>query len=68
MKPMLDRKRDLKGATPENLARALLKPIKRSSRAHLSVERVVSNKVSVKVKKVSTNHPSDHASHLSKSS
>ena len=29
MKPMLDPKRDLKGATPETLARALLKPLRR---------------------------------------
>ena len=27
MKPMLDPKRDLKGATPEKLARALLRPL-----------------------------------------
>ena len=29
MKPMLDPKRDLKGATPEKLAMALLRPRKR---------------------------------------
>ena len=29
MKPMLDPTRDLKGATPETLARALLKPLRR---------------------------------------
>ena len=31
MKPMLDPKRDLKGATPKTLARALLKPLRRPS-------------------------------------
>ena len=29
MKPMLDPKHDLKGATPEKLARAILKPLRR---------------------------------------
>ena len=66
MKPMLDPKRDLTGATPEKLARALLRPVKSASRARLRVDTVVSRKVSVK--KVSTDQPSDRASHLRKSS
>ena len=33
MKPMLDPKRDLKGATPETLARALMKPLRPRARA-----------------------------------
>ena len=45
MKPVLNPKRDLKGTTPDKLARALLRPVK--SRAHLRAETVVGNKVSV---------------------
>ena len=33
MKPMLDPKRDLAGATPETLARALLRPLRLAHRA-----------------------------------
>lgn len=32
MRPMLDPKRDLAGATPETLARALLRPLRRGGR------------------------------------
>ena len=64
MKPVLDPKRDLKGANPEKLARALLRPVK--SRARLRAESVVSGKVSVK--KVSTDKASHRAPHLHKSS
>ena len=37
MKPMLDQKRDLKGATPKTLALALLKPLRRPSAALVQV-------------------------------
>ena len=64
MKPILDPKRDLKGATLETLARALLKPLKSSSRARLRAETVVSNRVTVK--KVATDQSGHRGPHLSK--
>ena len=66
MKPVLDPRRDLKGATPEKLAQTLLRPVKSSSRASLRAESVVSNKVSVK--KAASNQSGHRASHLSKGS
>ena len=56
MKPMLDPKRDLVGATPETLARALFRPLRRSQRA----KAVVGDEVSVE--EVATNYPSDSVS------
>ena len=43
MKPMLDPKRDLAGATPEKLSRALLRPL----RPRAGGQAVVPNKVTV---------------------
>ena len=63
MRPMLDPKRDLKGATPETLARALLKPLRRP---RARAETVLSYKVPVQ--KGSTNKPSGRATHLRKRS
>ena len=60
---MLDPKRDLKGATPEKLARALLKPLRRP---RTRTETVYSYKVPIQ--KGSTNKPSDGAPHLRKRS
>ena len=59
MKPMLDPKRDLKGATPETLARTLLRPL--SGRR---AQPVVSGKVSVK--QVPADQPGNRAPHLLK--
>ena len=55
---MLDPDRDLKGATPEKLARALLRP-------RQGTKPVVSNKVSKQ--KPATDKPSDSVPHLVKS-
>ena len=65
MKPMLDPERDLKGATPETLARALFRrtePLRPSRRT----KPVVSNKVTVK--KPVADKPSNGVPHLSKRS
>lgn len=63
MKPMIDPKRDLEGATPETLAHALLRPVDRSvSRAR--VEAVV--RVEVVVEQVSADDPADGVPHLHK--
>ena len=59
--PILNPKRDLKGATPNKLARALLRSVS-SARS----ESVVSNKVSVK--KVATDKTGNRVTHLSKRS
>ena len=59
--PMLDPERDLKGATPEKLARALLRSVP-SKRA----KSVVSDKVTVE--KVTTNKPGNRVPHLRKRS
>ncbi len=61
MKPMLDPKRDLEGATPEKLARALLKPLRRPSARAKTVFGY-----EVPVQKGSTNKPSDGVPHLCK--
>ena len=57
-KPKLDPGKDLKGATPETLARALLRP-------RLRGKPVVRNQSSVE--KVATDKPSNRVSHLGKS-
>lgn len=56
-KSKLDPEKDLQGATPETLARALLRP-------RLRGKTVVCNQSSVK--KVATDKPSDSVSHLRK--
>ena len=65
MKPMLDPKRDLVGATPETLVRALfrrLEPLRPGTRR----KPVVRNKVSKE--KPSTDKPGNSVSHLVKRS
>ena len=57
MKPMIDPKRDLAGATPETLARALL-------RTRVGGKPVVRNQSSVE--KVAADKPGDSVSHLGK--
>ena len=56
-KPKLDPEKDLKGATPETLARALLRP-------RLGGKPVVRNQSSVE--KVAADKPGDSVSHLDK--
>lgn len=63
MKPMIDPKRDLKGATPEKLARALLKPLRRP---RARAEAVFG--YGVPVQKVPSDKPRDRAAHLRKRS
>ena len=60
--PMLDLERDLKGATPEKLAKALLRRSGTSDRA----KSVVSDKVTVE--KVATNKTGNRFTHLRKRS
>ena len=60
--PMLDPKRDLKGATPEKLAKALF----RRSVPSEGAKSVVSDKVTVE--KVTTNKTGNRAPHLRKRS
>lgn len=65
MKPVLDPKRDLKGATPEKLARALFRrnePLRPRARG----KAIVGDKVSVK--KIATDHSGNRVSHLRKRS
>ena len=62
MKPMLDPKRDLKGATPETLARALFRPL----RPRATRQAVVRDQVPVE--QVSTDKPRDGVPHLRKRS
>ena len=62
MKPMLDPKRDLKGATPEKLAKALFRRSGTSDRA----KSVVSDQVTVE--KVATNKADNRFPHLLKRS
>ena len=59
MRPMLDPKRDLAGATPETLARALLRPLRRPRPTR---EPVVGDEVAVE--KVPADEPSNDAAHL----
>ena len=61
MKPMLDPKRDLVGATPETLARALFRPL-RPHRAKAVV------RDEIPVEEVATDHAGDSVSHLRKRS
>ena len=63
MKPMLDPTRDLKGATPEKLAREILKPLRRQ---RARVEAVIGYEVPVQ--KGSTDEPRDGVTHLRKRS
>ena len=62
MKPMLDPKRDLAGATPETLARALLRPL----RARRRTEAVIGDQVAVE--KPLSDQPGDRIPHLLKRS
>lgn len=59
MRPMLDPERDLAGATPETLARALLRPLRRPRPGG---ESIVSDQVAVE--KVAADEPSDDGTHL----
>ena len=63
MKPMLDPKRDLKGATPETLAHALLKPLRRPS---ARTEPVFGYEIPVE--QVPADKPRGRGSHLRKRS
>ena len=63
MKPMIDPKRDLVGATPEKLARALLKQPDLGPRAAL-IKPVVRDKVAVE--KVAADKPRNSVPHLRK--
>ena len=58
MNPMIDPKRDLVGATPEKLARALLRPL----RPRPAVEPVVGDEVDVE--QVPADEPRDGVPHL----
>lgn len=65
MKPVLDPKRDLKGATPEKLARALFRrsePLRPSART----KTVVSDEIAVE--KIPANHSGHGVTHLRKGS
>ena len=69
MKPMIDRQRDLVGATPEKLARALLRPLRTlggGSGPRARVETVVGNERPVE--KVAPDKARDRVPHLSKRS
>ena len=59
MHPMLDPKRDLAGATPETLARALFRPL----RARAARQPIVADQVTVE--EVPADEPRDGAAHLS---
>ena len=62
-KPMIDPERDLKGATPEKLARALLRnPLRPRTR----VKPVANDGVAVE--KIATDEPGDGVPHLGKRS
>ena len=65
-KPMLDLKRELKGATPESLARALLKAPYRPLAARRAGKSVVSDEVAVE--EPTTDHAGDGITHLSEDS
>ena len=61
MKPMLDPQRDLKGATPETLARALFRRVV-PLRPRAARKAVVGDQVAVK--QVAPDQPSDGITHL----
>ena len=61
MKPMLDPVRDLAGATPETLARALLRPVK-PLRTRRVRKPVAGDEVAVK--EVPADEPGDSVPHL----
>ena len=65
MKPMLDPKRDLKGATPEKLARALFRR-NEPLRPRPGAKPVGGDEVAVE--KVAPDHPGDGVAHLRKRS
>ena len=65
MRPMLDPKRDLAGATPVTLARALLRRVE-PLRPRPTGKTIVSVKVAAM--KVATNKPRDRSPHLRKRS
>lgn len=65
MKPVLDPKRDLKGATPETLARALLRQVEPLT-PRPARQSVVGDQVGVE--KVPADHGGDGVSHLGKGS
>ena len=62
----LDPKRNLKGATPESLARALLKAPYRPLSARRAGEPVVADEVAVE--EPTTDHPGDGVAHLDEGS
>ena len=62
MQPMLDPKRDLAGATPEALARALFRPLRRPRAARQPVVRD-----QVAVEEIPADEPPDGVAHLSES-
>ena len=62
-KPVLDPERDLKGATPETLARALLRRVE-PLRSRAARKTVVGDEVAVE--EVSPNQPGDGVPHLRK--
>ena len=64
MKPMLDPKRDLKGATPETLARALFRRVTPLRRPRPGTEPVLSHEVPVE--QIPTDKPRDGVPHLRK--
>ncbi len=66
MKPMLDPKRDLKGATPETLARALFRRVTPLRRPRPTGEAVVGYELPVE--QVPADKPRDRAPHLRKRS
>ena len=66
MKPMLDPKRDLKGATPETLARALFRRVTPLRRPGPTGEAVVGYEVPVQ--QIPSDKPHDRAPHLRKRS
>ena len=61
MRPMLDPKRDLAGATPETLARALFRPLQ-PCRSGTAREPVVRDEVAVE--QVPADQPGDDVPHL----
>ena len=65
MKAMLDPRKDLKGATLETLAKALLRPLIRPSAAH-GAKPVVGDKV--RIKEVTPDKARDRGVHLGKRS
>ena len=63
---MLDPERDLNGATPDTLAKALLRPSVKPLRAGAGSEAVVGDQVPVE--QVPPEHPGDGVTHLDEGS